>query len=256
MNVIKLMGGLGNQLYQYAFGQVQKANGIDIAYDLSWFNHYHTGVKRDFNLDKFEIDILPVNSFLKQQEIRESGYNPELLNVSNCNLFGYWQYLSYYTSILTTLKSIIKVRSSLYTPEYIDLKNKAENYKTTAIHVRRGDYLFTKGFNTLPLSYYYQALQETDGDLIYIFSEDREWCKKSFTQSAFKRKLIFIDLPDFLTWDLMRVCQNQIIANSSFSQFAAFLNPNKDKKVIYSSIITMKGEEERQQHFPKEWIKL
>lgn len=255
MNVIKLMGGLGNQLYQYAFGQVQKASGIEVMYDRSWFDFRHPGSKREYNLDKFTIEV-PLGSFLNQQEIREKGYEPALLRVSNCNFFGYWQFLNYYLPILPQLKSILKVKQELYTPEYEKWKELVENSKITAIHIRRGDYLTTKGFEVLPLSYYYQALTQTESEAIFIFSDDLKWCKKVFPQSAFKRELFFIDLPDYLAWDLMRVCVNQIIANSSFSQWAGFMNPNKDKKIFYSSLVTMEDEKERHKQFPKEWIRI
>jgi hypothetical protein len=255
MNVIKLMGGLGNQLYQYAFGQVQKANGIEVAYDRSWFDCRQKGSPREYHLDKYDIEV-PFSPFLNQQEIHEKGYEPTLLTIDNCNFWGYWQYLSYYQPILKGLQSTLKVKECFYTIEYINLLKQAENRVVTGIHVRRGDYLTTTGFKTLPFSYYFQALQEMNSDLIYIFSDDLPWCKVHFRQVYFKAKLVFIDLSDFLTWDLMRRCQNLIIANSSFSQWAAFVNENIDKKIIYSSEITMDGEQERQNNFPKEWIKL
>ena len=255
MNVIKLMGGLGNQLYQYAFGQVQKANGIEVCYDRTWFDHKHSGAIRDFNLDKFDIDIA-YTPFLNQQEIHETKYEPILLTIDNCNFWGYWQYLSYYTPILKALQATLNIRHTLYTPEYRKLLKQAENSQITGIHVRRGDYLTTRGFSVLPFSYYLRALQETKSDLIYIFSDDLEWCRKAFKPYYFKREIVFIDLPDFLAWDLLKNCQNIVMANSSFSQWAGFLNTNKDKKIFYSSEITMEGEEIRQKHFPKEWIKI
>jgi hypothetical protein len=251
------MGGLGNQLYQYAFGQVQKANGIKIVYDRSWFNYRQKGSSREYNLDKFDIEV-PFSSFLNQQEIHENSYEPALLTIDNCNFWGYWQYLSYYQPILKGLQSTLKVKEYFYTTEYRNLLKRAENRQITGIHVRRGDYLTTKGFKTLPFVYYLQALKETTSDLLYIFSDDLVWCKEYFRQVYFNVELVFVDLPDFLSWDLMRKCNNLIIANSSFSQTAAFVNENKDKKIIYSSEITIDGgkEQERQDNFPKEWIKL
>jgi hypothetical protein len=249
------MGGLGNQLYQYAFGQAQKANGIDVAYDRSWFDYRQKGSFRYYQLDKFDIEV-PFSPFLNQQEIHEKDYEPVLLTVDNCNFWGYWQYLSYYEPILKGLQSTLKVNEYFYTIEYKNLLKTAENRVVTGLHVRRGDYLTTRGFKTLPFSYYFQALQEMNSDLIYIFSDDLPWYKENFRQVYFKPKLVFVDLPDFLSWDLMRRCQNLIIANSSFSQWAAFVNENTNKKIIYSSEITMDGEQVRQKHFPKEWIKL
>lgn len=255
MNVVKLMGGLGNQLYQYAFGLAQKANGMEVSYDRSWFDNRINGTHRNYHLDKFGIEV-PFNSFLNQQVIHETIYDPVLLEVANCNFWGYWQYVSYYQPILKALQDTLKVKVSFYTTEYKNLLKTAENRVVTGIHIRRGDYLTTKGFQVLPVSYYFQALKETNEDLLYIFSDDLPWCKKNLKQVYFKPELVFVDLPDFLSWDLMRQCQNLIIANSSFSQWAAFVNENKDKKIIYSSEITMGGEKERQKHFPKEWIKV
>jgi hypothetical protein len=255
MNVIKLMGGLGNQLYQYAFGQVQKANGIEVAYDRSWFDHRQKGSPREYNLDKFDIEV-SFSTFLNQQEIHEKGYEPILLILDNCNFWGYWQYLLYYQPILRGLQSTLRVKESFYTTDYINLLKTAKNRVVTGIHVRRGDYLTTTGFKTLSFSYYLEALQEISSDLIYIFSDDLPWCIANFRQVYFNAELVFIDLPDFLSWDLMRQCQNLVIANSSFSQWAALVNEKKDKKIIYSSEITMDGEQTRQKHFPKEWIKL
>jgi len=255
MNVIKLMGGLGNQLYQYAFGQVQKANGIEVAYDRSWFDHRQKGSPREYHLDKFDIEV-SFSPFLNQQEIHEKGYEPVLLTVDNCNFWGYWQYPSYYQPILKGLQSTLKVKESFYTTDYISLLKTAENRVATGIHVRRGDYLTTTGFKTLPLAYYFQALQEANSDLIYIFSDDMPWVTENFKRSYFPQELVYVYLQDYLSWDLMRRCQNLIIANSSFSQWAAFVNENKNKKIIYSSEITMDGEQTRQKHFPKEWIKL
>jgi hypothetical protein len=255
MNVIKLMGGLGNQLYQYAFGQVQKANGIEVAYDRSWFDYRQKGSPREYHLNKFDIAV-PFSSFLNQQEIHEKGYEPILLIVDNCNFWGYWQYLSYYQPILKRSQEILKVKEYFYTTEYRNLLKTAENRGVTGVHVRRGDYLTTTGFKVLPFSYYLQALNETRGNLIFIFSDDLPWCKENFRQVYFSSQIVFVNLPDFLAWDLMRRCQNLIIANSSFSQWAAFVNENTNKKIIFSSEITMDGEQVRQKHFPKEWIKL
>jgi hypothetical protein len=257
MNVIKLMGGLGNQLYQYAFGQAQKANGIEVSYDRSWFDYRQKGSFRYYQLDKFDIEV-PFSLFLNQQEIHEKGYEPILLTVDNCNFWGYWQYLSYYQPILKELQDTLKVKESFYTTDYISLLKTAENRVVTGVHVRRGDYLTTTGFKVLPFSYYLQALNETRGDLIFIFSDDMPWVVETFKRSYFTKQLVYVYLQDYLSWDLMRRCQNLIIANSSFSQWAAFVNESTDKKIIYSSEITIEGgeEQERQNNFPKEWVKV
>ena len=255
MNVIKLMGGLGNQMFQYAFGQVQKENGIDVAYDCSWFtNNRKSDTPRPYLLDKFN-GTVKKSSFLGQQTIIETGFDEMLVSIENCNFQGYWQYLKYYEPIVSRLQAELIVNKVFYTPEYLQLKNGIENAGIIALHVRRGDYLTTKGFKVLPLIYYYEALQKVQGD-VFIFSDDLEWCHRHFKEQYFNRKLTFVDLPDYLSFDLMTRCSHNIISNSSFSQFSAFLNSNPNKIVIGSKDVCIDSIQERDKknYLPKDWI--
>lgn len=256
MNVIKLMGGLGNQLFQYMFGQVQAANGIEVAYDRSWFTTKSSDTPRPYLLDKFKIKVKD-SPFLKQQTIAENGYDENLFLIQNCNFDGFWQYLKYYDSILSYLQAELVVSSNFYTPEYLKLKQAIENASITALHVRRGDYLTTPKFKTLPLIYYYEALQHIKGDL-FIFSDDLEWCKRHFKTEYFDREITFVDLPDYLAFDLMRQCSNFIISNSTFSTLAAYLCTNPNKIVIGSKDVCIESpiEREKKEYQPKEWILL
>lgn len=259
MNVVKLMGGLGNQLFQYMFGQVQAENGIDVAYDVSWFkNTPRTNTLRPYLMDKFPVKIKKAN-FLNQQSIHETVYDPTMLIVENCNFFGYWQYTSYYDSILSRLQAELIVDSKFYTPEYLALKSAVENASITALHVRRGDYLTTTGFTTLPLRYYFEALHQIKG-AVFIFSDDLAWCKEKFKPQFFDREITFVDLPDYLTFDLMRQCSNFIIANSSFSTLAAYLSKSEDKKVIYPkqwmTPVESQRDREKKNNLPNTWMEL
>jgi len=97
------------------------------------------------------------------------------------------------------------------------------------LHVRRGDYLQLPTHHpTCTIDYYHKALANFDGKVL-VFSDDIDWCRKTFQDPRFefvKGNLDYIDLY------LMSMCKNNIIANSSFSWWAAWLNDNKDKKVI------------------------
>lgn len=256
MNVVKLMGGLGNQLFQYAFGQAQAENGIEVAYDRSWFTTKSKDTPRPYLLDKFDIEV-KTSPVLKQQTIFENGYDGNLFLIQNCNFEGFWQYVEYYNSILRRLQEGLVVRGPFYTLEYETLKKRLVNGQVTALHVRRGDYLTTKGFIPVPPAYYFEALRKVKGE-IFLFSDDLEWCRKVFTSTYFKRKITFIDLPDYLAFDLMRQCSNQITANSTFSIMAAYLNKNENKIVITPKqvCIESKIEHEKQEHLPKNWILL
>jgi hypothetical protein len=256
MNVIKLMGGLGNQLFQYAFGQVQASNGIDVAYDQSWFTMRKKDTPRPYLLDKFNTTVKD-SPFLKQQTFYETEYDETLGLIPNCNFDGYWQYVNYYTSITSLLQSAITLKVSEYTPEYLQLKEKACNEETIAVHIRRGDYLTTKGFKIVPIAYYFEAIQKIKGNIL-IFSDDLEWCKKIFRPPFFSRKITFVDLPDYLSFDLMKQCSHNITANSSFSIMAAFLNNNPNKVIITpkQTCLDHRIEYEKQECLPKEWILL
>ena len=100
-----------------------------------------------------------------------------------------------------------------------------------SIHVRRGDYLGLPNHHpACPLEYYEEAMKQMDDSKIFlVFSDDFGWCKENFTNS----NVIFIeDNKDYIDLFLMTLCQNNIIANSSFSWWGAWLNQNENKKVI------------------------
>jgi hypothetical protein len=112
MNVIRLCGGLGNQLFQYAFGQAQKKYGIDVAYNRDWYEKKQPN--RPYLLDKFKLKI-KFSPMLKnppyigtkgrKTTIYEKGFNDPLnLINTDCNYVGYWQSPLYFDSVLDQLK--------------------------------------------------------------------------------------------------------------------------------------------------------
>ena len=107
--------------------------------------------------------------------------------------------------------------------------------RTVSLHVRRGDYLRLSHIHpVLPLSYYRNALDMVPSfDKCLVFSDDMEWCKKTFKEDKF----IFIEEKDYYEIFLMSKCNNHIVANSSFSWWGAWLNKNPDKTVIANKIL-------------------
>jgi hypothetical protein len=250
------MGGLGNQIFQYAFGQVMKEHGIEVFYDISWFEkHPKRDTHREFSLDKL-VSAIPLSLCSDQLSIHEREYNRDLLFLKDRNFIGYWQYTDYYDAVLPRLIETVKLRQGFYTEEYLMLRKRLETEETVSIHVRRGDYMTTPGFSVLKLAYYFEALVQTKGALV-IFSDDIPWCKEVFLPTYFNRELIFVELNEYLSWDLMRMCSHNIIANSSFSTTAAMLNTNPTKKVIAPAVWGIDGTErtkEVRKHLPKDWI--
>ena len=133
---------------------------------------------------------------------------------------------------------------------------KKEGKQTVSIHVRRGDYLSHNAFCHLEYDYYDRAMNEYNSDSRFIvFSNDINWCKDNLPK---RNDITFLDRnEDCVDLILMSLCDHNIIANSSFSWWAAFFNKNKSKKVvcptnyikpIYKEIAFMNGN-----YYPSEW---
>jgi hypothetical protein len=237
MNVIKLQGGLGNQFFQYAFGKAQQENGIDVRFDDFWFEHRKTKRHKDkwdlfprenrLGMFNTTVNVHP----LHQEVIQDTGVDLDLLKVDNRDFVGYWSDLRYSEHILPILRKEFCLKEEFYTNEFLQLKEQITKAPSVSVHIRRGDYIGRKGFNILPLSYYFKAIRETKGDL-FIFSDDIAWCKQTFKKDYFSREVTFVELEDYLSFELMRLCSHNIIANSTFSWWAAYLNDNPDKIVI------------------------
>jgi len=229
MNVIKIYGGLGNQLFQYAFGQVQKFNGIEVKYDLSWFRRPQV-FPRPYVLNKFQVNVKIASPVRRQRIIKERKFAPDLLKLNNHYFEGYWQYVSYYKEIMPILRKEFCVREEFLTEEFFELKEKIVNSNSIAVHVRRGDLLINDRDYAQELDYYERALDwmkllKKDYK-IFVFSDDVEWCRENF------KDVTFITLIDYLSFELMKFCKHDIISNSTFSWWTSLLNENKDKTII------------------------
>lgn len=100
---------------------------------------------------------------------------------------------------------------------------------TTAVHVRRGDYVGNAAYEQLGMNYYLSAMNMINSKYYYVFSDDIDWCKKNFTGN----NITFIENNSTITdLSLMSSCTHQIISNSSFSFWGAYLNKWPNKTVI------------------------
>lgn len=123
------------------------------------------------------------------------------------------------------------------------------------MHIRRGDYLVSPGhYINLDVEYYKNALKYIDNPgSILIFSDDISWCKDNFKGD----KYIFIENEkDYIDIYLMSLCNNNIIANSTFSWWGAWLNTNPNKIVISPNkwFGPAKGKRHLNDLIPKNWI--
>lgn len=266
MNVVKMRGGIGNQMFQYAFGKMLLLNNKSVAYDISWYIPRRTEQSqypRPFRLPLFKVTSLDVCDFVPANPVvyeKKVGYNPKLFGLRNENNFdGYWQYYSYYEQIIPMLHTEFQLLTDCYTDAFMKMAERVWNCESVAVHVRRGDYTVQRkgGYGNLPMRYYFDAIKSIKGDL-FFFSDDIGWCKQTFQKGYFpNRQITFVDLPDYLCFELIRFCKHQIIPNSTFSWWAAMLNDYQHKVVLCPKHYPGRTVEESEQyHYPKYWIKI
>jgi len=157
------------------------------------------------------------------------------------NLQGYFQSEKYFKNNEVAIRLAFSSTNPIPTQ-----KNK------TGIHVRRGDYLNLSEYHTnLSMSYYHQAMKLARSEKYVIFSDDIEWCKKNFIGDQFE----FSEGSEIDDFNKMRSMGSNIIANSSFSWWAAYLNNNQDKKVIApSNWFGPKLNHDTSDLIPNDWI--
>ena len=222
MNVIKIYGGLGNQLFQYAFGKTLEAYGGTVAYDVSWYLNKDLQYPRPYRLGKFNTN-LSGSCLLKQSTIKEDGFMTSFQISNSYNYIGYWQSPKYHEKTYKLLQSEFCVKEELYTQSFLELKEKINNTMSISVHVRHGDFLSHKSHYVVPLCYYEKALnviRVLQKDIeIFVFSDDLKWCKQNFNM----KKTTFVHLPDYLEFELMKLCKFKVIANSTFSWWPAYL---------------------------------
>lgn len=263
MIIVNLKGGLGNQMFQYALGRklALKNNDVLKLYIAGLDRANAVGdIYRPFSLGRFNV----VKNIASETETRTLKYpygvfskgwryiNAKLLrnthtlfepHILNCQgdifLDGYWQSPKYFEDIRDVLLADFTLADPL--PKYAETIL-AEMQATTsvAIHIRRGDYIknpqVAREFGICTKNYYQRAVStitETYPAATYfVFSDDIDWVKHNLTLGE---QVVYVqhpELTDTAELFMMSRCQHNIIANSTFSWWAGWLNTNPDKLVI------------------------
>ena len=257
MIIIKIKGGLGNQLFQYAVGRALALHHrLPLKLDLTIFKTYKL---HRYLLDQFAIqaDIATEDEIIKLKgrnnvlfsalrkaglvkrksylkEKRSSYFDASVFKNDDVYLDGYWQNELYFSDIREELLRDLTSISSMSELGVVYMEG-IKKSNSVSLHVRRGNYLNLKNFNVLDINYYMKAVEymrkNVEKPTFYIFSDDLEWCKNSL---GFLDNCIFVDSTKTEIDDLklMSFCKHNIIANSSFSWWGAWLNQNCKKTVI------------------------
>lgn len=255
MIITKITGGLGNQLFQYAVGKaVADYQNVPLKLDISIYETY--GLHNGFRLDQFycNLDIASNREIRKKKGpsnligwlLRASGilrtyYREKRRNILDLKIFersslyldGYWQNEKYFLDIRDQLSKEFQPKYPLSSVAAVYGKEIKDSC-SVSVHVRRGDFLDHAHIGALEVSYYRKAVSrivsEVESARFYIFSDDPDWCRENL---GFIENSVFVtdtvsEIDDFM---LMRYCKHNIIANSSFSWWSAWLNNNPGKIV-------------------------
>ncbi len=295
MIIVNLSGGLGNQMFQYALGRVlAETNNDNLKLDTSSFDLFNpVDTLRSFELDIFQAETLiasrsevmrlsdPNPLICTLNRILRMGVNPYpkgYIRENNSHVFqnnifknkgdmflvGFWQSEKYFKSYSELIRKEFSFRKKPNSRNRLLLKD-INNSESVSIHVRRGDYVTNSNANkfhgTCSIDYYQKAIAQIStkckNPKYYIFSDDISWCKKNLKIRSSK---LYVDHnKGENSWEdmrLMSMCKHNIIANSSFSWWAAWLNNNPNKTVIAPKNWFRNKSINTEDLIPTTWIKL
>ncbi len=271
MIIIALNGGLGNQLFQYALGRrLAWERGLPLLFDLSSLSLKSQRSYRQYKLDHFQVQGRPASDqdlqefhrgsqprpvrrlasmvqrllpYYRRAVIQERNlrFDPNILRApSRVLLRGYWQSERYFQPVRPLLLEELHVRDAMdpINRRWLD-EIRAGN--SVSVHIRRGDYVENQAIRemhgVLPLSYYQQAMRAMESIVqsphYFVFSDDAAWVHEQWTAG---NNLTIVDHNnfehDYFDFALMAACHHHVIANSSFSWWAAWLSDRPEKQVF------------------------
>ncbi len=291
MIILHLSGGLGNQMFQYAFGRATaKRVGADLKLELSdptLVIHNGFELARIFNIqanESIQADMQAVlgvyrcclirnavkatglSKILRSPYIEEPCFNfsPEMLDIAdNSYINGYWQSEKYFLEIEDEIRSDFAFKLPM-SQENAGIAEIIGQTNSVSLHVRRNDFANNSRIKSIhglcSLEYYQAAIryiaERVERPKFFIFSDDVAWVKSNLK----------IDFPceyvdhnqgkeSYNDMRLMSLCKHQIIANSSFSWWGAWLNPSKSKMVLAPSRWFAKPMD-TSDLIPPQWVRL
>ncbi|MGF7215635.1 hypothetical protein GGR92_001775 [Spirosoma lacussanchae] len=290
MIISKITSGLGNQLFQYALARhLSLKNNTPLYFDLGFYDMKNpNNTARQFKLDHFHIhyktiarktsiylakstkllpnrSLPPVVSWVRE---KQHHFDESVLRKrAGCTILqGYWQSEKYFRDVAATLRQDLVFKEATC-PDFLRQKQAvlASNLPVS-VHVRRGDYVhhpeFSQSFGFIGIDYYRNAIEQmkaAHGDCtFFVFSDDTDWVKEHM---QFIPDPYFVDNKgadsDIYDLELMSLCQHNIIANSSYSWWGAWLNNNTEKTVIAPRVwYRNKPDWNTKDLVPESWVKL
>ena len=266
MIVSEILGGLGNQLFEFAAARMMAIKwDQELKLDLTFFDRYH--IADVFRLDKFNVkyevasddEIKSLKRYQKStlpyKILRKIKRRPIYLNAknhfdndwfsqndwgklekqNNIYMSGYFANPVFFYQIEDVLQKEFTLKDEMNTAN-TQMQQKIKSCPSVSLHIRRGDYVNNPVFANLPISYYLDAanrlLKEDPDSTFFVFSDDLNWATDNLNIDG---NMEFVGIndnkTDYMELILMASCKNNIIANSTFSWWGAWLNTNPEKTV-------------------------
>jgi hypothetical protein len=291
--IVKLLGGLGNQMFQYATGRaVAQRLGVQLLLDVSAFVQYDL---RRYELDEWAIRArvarsdelaqvgVAANSTSWLSRIRMAlgrnkhflngfmeasfAYDPGILHVTApVYLDGYWQSDRYFLEIAEALRQEFVLKHPLDgNNQRMAARIRDSGAQAVSLHIRRGDYVsnpHTAQYHGICSLEYYRAAANhvatrVSDSHFFVFSDDLAWVSENL-RLDYAMTLVDVNGADRGVWDmaLMKACRHHVIANSSFSWWGAWLNPHADKIVVAPKRWFSGTSHDTSDLIPASWIRI
>ena len=275
MIVVRISGGLGNQMFQYAFARTLQTRGNQVY--MHWHPHHSKAEHNGFELDSvFQTQLSDTTPLVSQsplkhiqawrlrktsrtREVHELQFQPHFFETQSGYLDGYWQTEQYFESIHDKICADFEFKP-LTGPKNLALQKQLTQSEACSIHIRRGDYVGHPELGGIcDKGYYNKALKEIDARHphcpLIVFSDDIE-----FSKDLLQGRM----LVNFCDWNrgsdswmdmaLICHCTHHIIANSSFSWWGAWLSHKKGTVVAAKK--WSRKYTQAQDECPKEWLRI
>lgn len=281
MVIVRLIGGLGNQMFEYAMARALACRlNAKLKIDRSWIKQceLEKGISEIYGLKHFDIsqdfattaelaELMPQHRWLRKifllanrylpycmrwiMEEKKFEFDSHLKKLKPKIYFysGYWQSYKYFEDIRDVLLKDFSFKDAMPAESGL-IAAIIEQCESVSIHIRRGDYacnpVLSKIYNTFGIEYYDRAIAHVASQIadpvFFVFSDDIEWVKQNLN-IPYKAHYVINNIEKneveighkskgYEDLRLMMMCKHNIIANSSFSWWAAWLNNNPDKIVI------------------------
>lgn len=278
MIIVKLMGGMGNQMFQYAFARsLSLKTNTEFKIDLSFLKRRDLGENftyRDFDLNIFNIseNIIKEIQTDNLQIINENmfSYSQETVNTveqnigGNIYLDGYWQSYKYFEDFGEHIKKDFTFKNLVEDNKDTNVKNMFIDIidsNSVMVNVRRTDYLNNNFHGVMGIDYINEASKiiesKIDNPKYFVFSDDIEWCKENVKLD----NMVIVNY-DYkgdrfdLYLQLMKSCKHFIIPNSTFAWWAAWLSSNKNKIVISPKLWFTDTSINTNDLIPSNWVRI